>query len=38
MLFKLADRLRCQIADIEAMPVTEFQEWLAYFKIMKDAE
>lgn len=38
MLFKLADRLHCHIADIEALRVTEVQEWLAYFKIIKDAE
>ena len=35
-MFALADRLRCQLADVERMPVTEFNEWLAYFKIKQE--
>jgi len=33
-MFAMAYRLRRPLAEIEAMPVTEFHEWLAFFSIM----
>jgi len=34
--FALADRLRKTMAEIDAMPVTEFAEWMAFYKIRKE--
>jgi len=35
LIFALADRLKCQVSDIEAMPETEFREWVIYLTKIK---
>lgn len=35
-LIALADRLHKTIEEVEQISVTEFHEWLAYFKIMSE--
>ena len=34
--YALADRLKMRVADVLAMPVTEFTGWLAYCEIAKE--
>jgi len=34
MIFALAEKLRCQVSEIEAMPSREFAEWWAYLAIV----
>jgi len=36
-LISLADRLHKTISEVEQMSVTEFNEWMAYFSILKDS-
>ena len=36
-LIALADRLHKSIEEVEQISVTEFHEWLAYFKIMSES-
>ena len=35
-LISLADRLHMTIDEVEQISVTEFNEWMAYFQILKD--
>tara|TARA_R110000787_G_scaffold113480_2_gene222723 strand:+ start:5202 stop:5324 length:123 start_codon:yes stop_codon:yes gene_type:complete len=35
-LLSLADRLNLTIAEAEQMPVSHFNEWLAYFQIISE--
>lgn len=35
MIFALADRLKKTVAEIEAMPDTEFREWCIYLTRLK---
>lgn len=35
-LIALADRLHKTIEEIEEISVTEFNEWIAYFQIIKE--
>lgn len=35
-LISLADRLHKTIDEVEQISVTEFNEWMAYFTILKD--
>lgn len=37
-LIALADRLHKSIEEVEQISVTEFYEWLAYFKIMSESK
>lgn len=37
-LISLADRLHKTISEVEQMSVTEFNEWMAYFSILKDSD
>jgi len=37
-LISLADRLHITIAEAEQMSLTELNEWVSYFKIMKDKD
>ena len=37
-LISLDDRLHMTIADAEQMSLTEVNEWMAYFKILKDKD
>ena len=37
-LISLADRLHMTIADAEQMSLTEVNEWMAYFSILKDSD
>lgn len=37
-LVALADRLHMSIIEAEQMSLTEVNEWMAYFKIMKDRD
>jgi len=37
-LIALADRLHKTIAEVEQISVNEFQEWIAYFKIMSESK
>jgi len=37
-LVALADRLHMSIAEAEQMSLTEVNEWMAYFKILKDRD
>jgi len=36
-LIALADRLHKTIEEIEEMPVSEFNEWLAYFYVLSES-
>ena len=36
-LIALADRLHKTIEEVEQISATEFNEWLAYFKIMSES-
>jgi len=36
-LISLADRLHMTISEVEQMSITEFNEWMAYFSILKDS-
>jgi len=35
-LFRIAELLHCPVYVLSEMPVSEFQEWLAYFKIQSE--
>jgi len=37
-LIALADRLHMSIGEAEQMPLSEFNEWLAYYKIMSEKD
>jgi hypothetical protein len=37
-LYSLADRLHKTIDEVEHMSITEFNEWMAYFTILKDSD
>ena len=37
-LISLADRLHMTIDEVEQISVTEFNEWMAYFQILKDSD
>jgi len=37
-LVALADRLHMSIAEAEQMSLSEFNEWLAYYKIMGERQ
>ncbi len=37
-LISLADRLHKTIEEVEQISVTEFFEWLAYFKIISESD
>jgi len=37
-LISLADRLHMTIDEVEQISVTEFNEWMAYFTILKDSD
>ena len=37
-LISLADRLHMTIEDIEQISLTEFNEWMAYFSVLKDSD
>jgi len=37
-LISLADRLHITISEAEQMSLTELNEWVSYFKIMKDKD
>ncbi len=37
-LISLADRLHMTIEEVEQISVTEFNEWMAYFSILKDSD
>ena len=37
-LISLADRLHKTIGEVEQMSLTEFNEWMAYFTILKDSD
>ncbi len=36
-LISLADRLHMTIAEVEQISVTEYNEWMAYYQILKDS-
>ena len=36
-LISLADRLHMTIEEVEQISITEFNEWMAYFSILKDS-
>jgi len=37
-LIALADRLHKTIEEVEQISITEFNEWMAYFQIIKDSD
>lgn len=37
-LISLADRLHMTIEEVEQISITEFNEWMAYFTILKDSD
>ena len=37
-LISLADRLHKTIEEVEQISLTEFNEWMAYFQIIKDSD
>jgi hypothetical protein len=37
-LISLADRLHKTIEEVEQISITEFNEWMAYFQIIKDSD
>jgi|TARA_B100001093_G_scaffold429982_1_gene425480 hypothetical protein len=37
-LIALADRLHISIGEAEQMPLSEFNEWAAFFKIMSERQ
>lgn len=37
-LISLADRLHKTIEEVEQISITEYREWMAYFKILKDTD
>jgi hypothetical protein len=37
-MYELADRLHKTIYEIEAMTLTEYNGWMAYFYIMKEKD
>ncbi len=37
-LISLADRLHKTIEEVEQISITEFNEWMAYFKLLKDSD
>lgn len=37
-LIALADRLHMKIEEVEQISVSEFHEWLAYFKVMSEKD
>ena len=37
-LIALADRLHMTIEDIEKISLAEFNEWMAYFLVLKDSD
>jgi hypothetical protein len=37
-LISLADRLHKTIEEVEQISVTEFNEWMAYFTLLKDSD
>ena len=37
-LISLADRLHKTIEEVEQISITEFNEWMAYFQIIKDTD
>lgn len=37
-LISLADRLHKTIEEVEQISITEFNEWMAYFQIIRDSD
>ncbi len=37
-LISLADRLHMTIEEVGQISITEFNEWMAYFQILKDKD
>ncbi len=37
-LISLADRLHKTIEEVEQISLTEFNEWMAYFQLIKDSD